>query len=108
MYKKFRWGSLSFVVFLIGILFPITLARTFCLGDLILDAMGVPLHTSLGPGLFRSNIRTSVLLSIIFLIAGCILGWKFRDDVFAKNGRILCTSLLIFMVLNLVFTLTLG
>ncbi len=101
MIKKTGYGSLSIVFFILALLSSIKIARTFCLGDVILKAFGIPVWTN-GD---HSGFHNSVLLSIGFLIAGLIIGKIFNKDWGARNAWKLCAFLLIIFGLAVIMFL---
>jgi len=91
MIKKTGNGSLSIMFFILAILSSIKVARTFCLGDVILKAFGIPVWTN-GD---HSGFHNTVFLTIGFLIAGLVIGKVFNKDWGARNVWKLCAFLLI-------------
>lgn len=98
MIKKTGYGSLSILFFILAILSSIKVARTFCLGDVLLKAFGIPAWTN-GDHL---GFHNSILVTIGFLIAGLVVGKAFNKDWGAKNAWKLCAFLLIILGLLLV------
>ncbi len=99
MVKRTGYGSLSILFFILAILSSIKVARTFCLGDEILKAFGIPVWTN-GD---HSGFHNSVFITIGFLIAGLVIGKVFNKDWGARNTWKLCAFLLI--VFGLAFIL---
>ncbi|HEX2945744.1 MAG TPA: hypothetical protein VHT96_07295 [Clostridia bacterium] len=91
MIKKTGYGSLSILFFILAILSSIKVARTFCLGDVLLKAFGIPTWTN-GDHL---GFHNTVFLTLGFLIAGLVIGKTFDKDWGARNGWKLCAFLLI-------------
>ncbi len=91
--SKIGLGTLSIPAFFIGILFSIKIGRTFCLGTILLDAIGIS----------RSSVLYNKLfLSLIFFIVGFILGLVFKKDEGASFGKNMCmifgSAVIIFLV----------
>lgn len=91
MIKKTGYGSLSIVFFILAILSSIKVARTFCLGDELLKAFGIPAWSD-GD---HMGFHNTVFLTIGFLIAGLVTGKVFNRDWGARNTWKLCAFLLI-------------
>jgi hypothetical protein len=99
MHKKFSWGSLSIILFIFSILFTVELGRTFCLGDILLESAGLKGWLKLG----NSTLNIKIFISEFILISGYIFGRVFKNDLFAKTGRMLCLILALITGLSLVF-----
>lgn len=99
MNKKFGWGSLSLILFIVGILFSVTIGRTFCLGDILLESVGLKgwLHME------HSSMNLKIFISEFLLIVGYLMGRIFKNDLFARTGRLLCLTIGIITGLILVF-----
>lgn len=91
MIKKTGYGSLSIMFFILAILSTIKVARTFCLGDVILKAFAIPVWTN-GD---HMGFHNSLFLTIGFLIAGLAIGKIFNKDWGARNAWKLCAFMLI-------------
>lgn len=94
MKTKKGWGTLSFILFFFGILFIANIGRTFCLGDILLQAAGLKGELKIGNG----TLNIKIYITEIIFILGFILGLRFKEDLLAKAGRLLC----------LVFSIILG
>ncbi len=86
------WGTLSIILFFFGILFTAKIGRTFCLGDILLQAVGLKGEWKAG----NSTLNINIFITEIILIIGFILGLQFKKDFLAKAGRLLC---LVFAIL---------
>jgi hypothetical protein len=91
MIKKTGYGSLSVLFFILAILSSIKVARTFCLGDVILKTFGIPVWTN-GD---HNGFHNSVYITIGFLIAGLVIGKVYKNDWGARNSWKLCAFFLI-------------
>ncbi len=91
MIKKTGYGSLSILFFILAMLSSVKIARTFCLGDVLLKAFGIPAWTD-GDHL---GFHNSVFVTVGFLIAGLVIGKTFNKDWGARNAWKLCAFLLI-------------
>lgn len=99
MNKKIGWGSLSIILLIFAILFSIQLGRTFCLGDILLESVGLK-----GWLIFEnSTLNIKVFISEFLLIAGFIIGMVFKNDRFAKAGRMLCLAFAILLGISLAY-----
>ena len=97
MKPKKGWGTPSFILFFFGILFTANIGRTFCLGDILLQAAGLKGEVKIGNG----TLNIKIYITEIILIVGFILGLKFRKDLLAKAGRLLCLIFAIILGLAL-------
>ncbi|MDP4182914.1 MAG: hypothetical protein Q8942_17735 [Bacillota bacterium] len=92
MKTKIGPGSLSLPLFLTAIFFSIKIGRTFCPGDILLKNMGIG-KTSI--------IYNRIFISLLFLIAGFVLGIIFRRNEGANFGKWLCLILGGAMIINI-------
>lgn len=97
MHKKFSWGSLSLILFVFSILFTVELGRTFCLGDILLESVGLKGWISLGNG----TLNIKAFISEFLLIAGFVTGRVFKNDRFARVGGTLCLILSVVLGISL-------
>lgn len=101
MIKKTGYGSLSIIFFILAILSSIKIARTFCLGDELLKAFGIPVWSRGG----HTGFHNTTYLTIGFLLAGLVVGKVFYKDWGARNTWKLCAFLLI--IFGLIFLMIL-
>lgn len=95
MIKKTGYGSLSIVFFILAILSSTKIARTFCLGDEILNAIGISPWSGSG----SMGFHRSIYITIVFLVLGLAVGRIFNRDWGAKKAWILSAIVLIFLLL---------
>ncbi|WP_347940260.1 hypothetical protein AAEY33_21665 [Peribacillus simplex] len=91
--KNIGLGSLSFALCLIGILFTIQFGDKPCIGDNILNTIGL---SFLSNG--DSGIHYTMFYSAIFFIPSFIIGHIHPDDRGAKAGKIISGFLSILIV----------
>ena len=102
MKKKIGVGTLSFILFIIGLIWGITLKYSFCLGDIVLNSIGLKAWSS-----GSSGTHYAVFYSLIFLIPSAVIGMKFPENMLAKFGKsgsiVLCFIVLcsLFMIIRL-------
>jgi hypothetical protein len=89
MERKIGWGTSSIGILILSILFSINLSRTFCLGDVVLNGLGLKTYSS-GNG---QGMHYTIFYSAVMLIAGYIVGRIFSKDIGAKAGRRICAIL---------------
>ncbi|WP_186578435.1 hypothetical protein [Aquibacillus kalidii] len=90
--KSLGLGSLSLPLFVIGfLLYNFSIERKGPIGDIILDYFNINL--------------SSILFTLLFLIAAVIIGRKYKTHMFAKIGVILSQ---IFLVLYAITFITMG
>lgn len=83
--KKIGIGSVAFILVVISILWNTSIQPLgdFCLGDIILNRMGVKAWSN-----GTSGIHYTVFYSLIFLIPAIAISFKFPKDLFAQIGKI--------------------
>lgn len=82
MQKKFGWGSLSIVLLILGILFSVELGRTFCLGDILLESVGLKGWVDFG----KSTLNIKIFISEFIIISGFIIGSLLKMTCLLKPG----------------------
>jgi hypothetical protein len=82
MKKKIGVGTLSFVLFITGLIWVITLKDSVCLGDIVLNSIGLKAWSN-----GRSGTHYAVFYSLIFFIPSFVIGLKFSNDTLAKFGK---------------------
>lgn len=107
MIKKTGYGSLSIVFFILAFLSSVTIARTFCFGDILLRAFGISPWSS---GYSHSGFHNTVYLTIGFLVLGLVVGKVFNKDWGAKSSWKVCAFFLLvfFLLFLLVFPVVKG
>lgn len=91
---KIQLGSLSLVLCVIGILFSFSFGSKGCLGDIILEFMGLK-------PIGNNGIHYTVFYSIIFFLPSAIIGYKFSDNLSAKLGKVISTVVIIFILVSI-------
>jgi hypothetical protein len=102
MKPKKGWGTLSIILFFFGILFTANIGRTFCLGDVLLQAVGLKGELKID----NSTLNIKIYITEIIFIIGLILGLKFKKDFLSKAGRLLCLIFAILLGLMLLYATT--
>ena len=102
MKKKIGVGTLSFILFIIGLIWDITLKYSFCLGDIVLNSIGLKAWSS-----GSSGTHYAVFYSLIFLIPSAVIRMKFPDNMLAKFGKSGSIVLACFIVLSSFFMIRL-
>ncbi|MGZ9816691.1 hypothetical protein ACXM0N_12275 [Peribacillus simplex] len=98
--KHIGVGSLSFALCLIGILFNFRFGDKFCIGDIILNNIGLSAWSN-----GDSGIHYTVFYSIIFFIPSFIIGNIHHDNKGAKAGKIISGFLSVLIVQVLITTI---
>ena len=95
--KRIGLGSLSLLLFILGVLFTVSL-QDRCYGDIILRFFGLKAWSN-----GTSGFHLTIFYSLIFFIPSFALGYKFNEDLGAASGRKLSFSacLIIFALLLL-------
>jgi hypothetical protein len=95
MKKKIGMGSVSFLLFILAIVWSFNI-KEFCLGDIILNTIGLPAWSGGNYG-----THYTVFYSLIFLIPSIIIGYKYPSDLFAKTWKVALIGLVCFLVICL-------
>lgn len=82
MKKKLGPGSLSLLFTLMALVWCWSFPKGFCLGDSILNMLGIPAWSG-----GASGFHYTLWYSLIFLIPAAVLGIKFSQDRFAPAGK---------------------
>lgn len=98
MKKKLGMGSMSLLLFALGVIWSANINRQFCLGDSILNAIGLPAWSN-----GNSGSHYTIIYALIFLIPSIIVGYKFPNDLFAKTGKVASMILGWISILCLIF-----
>ena len=91
--KKLGIGSISLALVIIAFIWSYTIFG-YCLGDTILNVLGIPAWSNRATG-----IHYTIFYSFVFLIPAIILGAKKNNDLFSGVGK---WSAIIFSVILLV------
>ena len=96
--KKIGLGTTSLLLFIMGILFTFSFGNKVCYGDIILEYIGLK---SWSKG--TSGLHYTVYYSLIFFIPSFIIGYKFKNNLGAKLGKVL--SLIMIILILLIFSI---
>lgn len=90
MKKNFAAGSISIALFILAVVWSINIKSlgNFCLGDVVLNAIGLQAWSD---GSYGTHY--AIFYGIVFLIPAILVGIKFRDHVFARSGMICSITL---------------
>lgn len=98
---KIGFGSISLIMFILGLLFSFSFGKYGALGDTILHFIGLNPWSNGDTGL-----HYTLSYSLVFFIPALIIGYKFTDDFGAKIGKKLSLFAVIFLsVLSIFFIL---
>lgn len=97
--KKTGVGSISLLLVIIAFFWAFNI-NGFCMGDSILATLGIPTWSNSANA---SGTHYTVFYTFIFLIPALVLALKYKDDKFAKIGKILSIIYLILIVLPMFF-----
>jgi hypothetical protein len=86
------------MLFVLGVIWSVDIKGQFCLGDRILNAIGLP-----GWSNGNSGDHYTIIYALIFLIPSIIVGFKFPNDLFAKTGKVTSIILAWISILCLFF-----
>lgn len=97
-YNKVGLGSISLLLFIFGILFSVSFGNRESYGDNILRFIGLSPWSNGDTG-----FHYTIFYSLIFYLPALILGYKFKNDLWAKLGRTLSLITIILILLSLFF-----
>ncbi|MBO8168181.1 MAG: hypothetical protein H0Z35_03225 [Thermoanaerobacteraceae bacterium] len=82
MTNKVGYGSFSLLIFILAMVFSFSFGTNFCLGDSILNLLGLKAWSN-----GDSGFHYTILYSIVFLMLGWLLGIKFPNNLGSTLGR---------------------
>lgn len=97
--KKIGIGSISLLLVIIAFFWAYEIYG-FCLGDSVLATFGIPTWSNSANA---SGTHYTVFYTFIFLIPALILSLKYKEDKFAKAGKVLSILFIAILVLGLLF-----
>jgi hypothetical protein len=97
--KKIGVGSLSLLLCIIGILFAFSFGNKESLGDIIINFLGLKAwsHGNRGE-------HYTIYYTFIFFIPAIIIGFKFKNDLGAKLGKMISFIMLTIIFLFITFS----
>lgn len=96
--KKIGVGSISILLFIIGILFVLTFKNGVCYGDTILNYLGLRAWSNGTQGQ-----HYTIFYSFVFFIPSIVIGYKFKDNIGSTLGKILSSIVLVIITLAIFF-----
>lgn len=97
--KKIGIGSISLLLVIIAFFWAYEIYG-FCLGDSVLATLGIPTWSNSANA---SGTHYTVFYTFIFLIPALILSIKYKENKFAKAGKVLSILFIAILVLGLLF-----
>lgn len=97
--KKIGIGSISLLLVLIAFFWAFEI-NGFCMGDSILATFNIPTWSNSANA---SGTHYTVLYTFVFLIPALIISLKYKEDKFAKTGKILSIIYLSLLILSMFF-----
>lgn len=97
--KKIGIGSISLLLVLIAFFWAFEIYG-ICLGDAVLSHLGIPTWSN---DANASGTHYTVFYTFIFLIPALIISLKYKEDKFAKVGKILSIIYLSLLILSMFF-----
>lgn len=91
--KKIGIGSISLLLFILGLLFSISFGEYGAFGDHILKGIGLSPWSNGDTGL-----HYTIFYSLIFYVAAFTVGYKCENSWGAKTGRILSLIMILLML----------
>ncbi|SIR86597.1 hypothetical protein SAMN05878482_106271 [Peribacillus simplex] len=99
-HKKLGLGSLSLLLFLLGLLFSFSFGKYGAFGDHILRFIGINPWSNGDTGL-----HYTIFYALTFYIPGLMVGYKFKNDWGAKIGKNLSLILVVLVLFLVVLVL---
>ncbi|WP_156906570.1 hypothetical protein [Alteribacter aurantiacus] len=96
--KTIGFGSVSLLLFIVGILFSLSFGNQESIGDRILRFIGLNPWSNGDTGL-----HYTIYYSLIFYLPAWMIGFTFNNDLGAKLGRTLSLIMMVFILLSLFF-----
>lgn len=96
--KSIGLGSISILLFILGILFIVTFNNGVCIGDNILNSVGLKSWSNVTQG-----THYTIFYSLIFFIPSVIIGYKFKKNIGSKWGKVLSLIMLIIITFTVIF-----
>ncbi|GEM_PF-1691686 len=96
--RKIGIGSISILLFVVGFLFIINFNNGICIGDNILNYIGLKAWSDGNQG-----THYTVFYSIIFFIPSVVVGYKFNKNFGSKLGGILSLIMLALITFAVIF-----
>jgi hypothetical protein len=94
--KKVGLGSFSLLICVMGILFAFSFGDKGCLGDVVLELIGLKSWSN-----GASGRHYTIFYTPIFFIPSVVLGHKFKNDLGATFGKVVSSIFLIFIIISL-------
>lgn len=94
--KKIGLGSLSLILFVIGLIFSVTLGNQGAYGDKVLESVGLQSWSNGNTG-----IHYTIFYSLLFFVPALVLSRKHQDNIRAKIGGRLSLVIIIFIIINM-------
>lgn len=97
--KKIGIGSISLLLVVIAFIWAFEIYG-ICLGDSVLSTFGIPTWSNSANA---SGTHYTVFYTFIFLIPALLLAIKYKNDLFAKVGKVLSILFTAILILGLLF-----
>ena len=97
--RKIGIGSISLLLVIIAFFWAFEI-NGICLGDAVLSHLGIPTWSN---DANASGTHYTVFYTFIFLIPALIISLKYKEDKFAKAGKILSIIYLSLLILSMLF-----
>ena len=94
---KLGLGSLTLPLLLMGLVWAVTF-NSICIGDIVLNAMGLKAWSN-----GDSGVHYTIIYSLIFFIPSLLFGKRYKDDFGAKAGRYAAIAISVFIVFSAIF-----
>jgi len=96
--RKLGVGSISILLVLLGLAWSINFPGGFCVGDWVLKVLGLKAWSW---GIVGTHL--TVLYSLVFFVAAYLVGYRNKNDLGAKTGRMASLVISAFIAISTVF-----
>lgn len=90
--RKIGIGTISFIIFLLGIIFDIQIRKSIGIGDRVLSFFDIKTWSNGNQG-----IHYTIFYSLILFVISVAVGFKFKNDFGAKTGRRFSLCMIVFI-----------
>jgi len=98
--RKLGVGSISILLVLLGLAWSINFPGGFCVGDWVLNVVGLKAWSEMN----NMGVHFTVYYSLLFFVAAFLLGYWHKNDFGAKSGKIVSLVMFLLIALATVYT----
>lgn len=90
--KKIGIGTISLIIFILGIIFDIQIRKSIGLGDRVLNFFDIKTWSNGNEG-----VHYTIFYSLILFVISAVVGFKYKNDFGAKFGRRFSLCMIVFI-----------